>query len=82
MVHRVFVDFGNADDRGRVRLNTEGTIDDLCNQDIELVEGLELILYQVGVEMKATVTYSHEESQWVAKADWWGYIEKNSIVVP
>lgn len=82
MTARVFVDFGNADDRGRVRLDTPGTIDDLCNQGIELVEGLELTLYQVEVEMKARVTYSLEEQQWVAKADWLGYIDKNSIVVP
>lgn len=82
MTHRVFVDFGNADTQGRVRLNCEGTIDDLCNQGIELVEGLELLLYQEYVEMKATVTYSLEEQQWVAKADWLGYIDKNSIVVP
>lgn len=82
MTHRVFVDFGNADDKGRVRLNTAGTIDDLCNQGIELVEGLELLLYQEYVEMKAVVTYSLEEQMWVAKVGWLGYIEKNSIIVP
>lgn len=82
MPYRVFVDFGNADARGRVRLNTAGTIQDLCHQGVELVEGLELILYQEYVEMKATVTYCLEEQMWVGKVDWWGYIEKNSVVVP
>ena len=67
MTQRVFVDFNNADDRGRVRLNTPGTIDDLCNQGIELVEGLELTLYQVEVEIKGVVEYSLEEQMWVAR---------------
>jgi hypothetical protein len=65
--YKVFVDFNNTDDRGRIRLDTPGTIDDLCDQGIELVEGLELTLYQVDVEMKAVVEYSLEEQQWVAR---------------
>lgn len=80
--YRVFVDFGNADDRGRVRLNTAGTIQDLCNQGIELVEGLELLLYQEFVEMKGVVEYSLEERIWVAKTDWFDHIVKDSVVVP
>jgi hypothetical protein len=80
-MQRVFVDFGNADVEGRVRLNTAGTIDDLCDQGIELVEGLELTLYQEYVEMKAVVTYSLEEQMWVAKVDWFDRY-KDSVVIP
>lgn len=82
MTGRVFVDFGNADDMGRVRLNTVGTINDLCDQGIELVEGLELTLYQEEVEMQAVVEYSLEEQQWVAKVDWFDYVSRDSVVIP
>ena len=67
MAGRVFVDFNNTDDKGRVRLNTEGTIDDLRSQGIELVEGLELTMYQVEVEMQGVVEYSLEERMWVSR---------------
>ena len=41
---RIFVDFNNADNEGRVRLTCQGTINDLMKKNIELEEGLEVIL--------------------------------------
>jgi len=39
------VDFQNADEAGRVRLNTAGTLEDLARQGVQLCEGLVLDLY-------------------------------------
>ena len=33
---RIFADFNNADENGRLRLNCTGTIEDLARQKIEL----------------------------------------------
>ena len=67
---KVFADFHNADGKGRLRLNCKGTIDDLAYQNIELSEGLELILADDEVEGKGRATYSESENIWVAEIDW------------
>ena len=40
----IYADFHNADSQGRVRLNSQGTLDDLRDGGIRLREGLELRL--------------------------------------
>ncbi|MFM2303493.1 MAG: hypothetical protein RLZZ135_902 [Cyanobacteriota bacterium] len=42
---RVFIDFHNADEHGRLRLNCIGTIEDLARQQAELENGQRLTLY-------------------------------------
>lgn len=76
---KIYADFQNADPQGRVRLNCNGTVEDLSRQQIELREGLHLILYADDVNAKGeeddllaegVVTYSQEEHCWVAAIDW------------
>jgi hypothetical protein len=67
---RVSVDFQNCDVLGRVRLNTVGTLQDLNNLGVVLQEGLEVHLYCMELEGDGTVTYSKEETLWVARVDW------------
>jgi hypothetical protein len=43
---RVFVDFQNTDAKGRVRLSSVGTCEDLQRQQIRLTKGLFLTLYE------------------------------------
>jgi hypothetical protein len=79
-MQRIFVDFHNADQEGRVRLNTAGTIADLADQGVELREGLPLSLYsdddidEAGQPAELTVdgvvSYSKSENCWVAAIDW------------
>src|SRR5437870_13888974 len=75
----VYADFQNADSSGRVRLNCAGTIDDLSRQQIELREGLGVVLYSDDADekghparliAKGTVAFSQEEQCWVAAIDW------------
>ena len=42
---RIYADFHNADSQGHLRLNCIGTIEDLAQQHIDLIEGLFLTLY-------------------------------------
>lgn len=67
---RVFVDFHNADDRGRLRLNSIGTIEDLVRQHIELENGQRLILYGEELEVDGVVQFSEDEKIWVVAIDW------------
>jgi hypothetical protein len=67
---KIFADFHNADERGRLRLNCVGTIEDLSHQNIKLKEGQFLTLYSEELEVDGVVQYSEEESLWVAVIDW------------
>ncbi|MEG4487342.1 MULTISPECIES: hypothetical protein [unclassified Microcoleus] len=67
---RIFADFHNADEQGRLRLNCVGTIEDLSRQNIKLEDGKFLALYNEELEVDGVVQYSEEESLWVAVIDW------------
>ncbi|MGL5060971.1 MAG: hypothetical protein ACRC62_13435 [Microcoleus sp.] len=67
---RIFADFHNADERGRLRLNCVGTIEDLSRLNIKLQDGQLLTLYSEELEIDGVVQYSQEESLWVAEIDW------------
>ncbi|MEP6517718.1 hypothetical protein [Microcoleus vaginatus] len=67
---RIFTDFHNADEQGRLRLNCVGTIEDLSHQNIKLEDGQLLALYDEELEVDGVVQYSEEESLWVAVIDW------------
>jgi hypothetical protein len=68
---KIFADFQNADRLGRLRLNCAGTLEDLLSQQVELREGMQMILTDgEGIETEGTATYSDEEKIWTAKIDW------------
>jgi hypothetical protein len=67
---RVFVDFHNADEQGRLRLNCIGTIEDLARQQTELENGQQLRLYSEDLEVDGVVQFSADEKVWVATIDW------------
>jgi hypothetical protein len=67
---RIFADFHNADNQGRLRLNCIGTVEDLAHQNIELQDGKLLTLYSEDLEVQGVVQYSTEEYLWVAAIDW------------
>ena len=77
---RIFVDFHNADQEGRVRLNTAGTIADLADHGVEVREGLPLTLYSdddiddagqpAELSVDGVVAYSQSENCWVGVIDW------------
>jgi hypothetical protein len=68
---KIYADFNSADRSGRLRLNCAGTIEDLLRHQIELHEGMSLILKNdEGLETEGIVAYSHDEAIWTAKIDW------------
>jgi hypothetical protein len=67
---RVFVDFHNADEQGRLRLNCVGSIEDLAHQRAALRTGQSLTLYSEDLEVDGVIEFSEEEKVWVAMIDW------------
>jgi hypothetical protein len=67
---RVFVDFHNADEQGRLRLNCIGTIEDLARQHIELENGQRLMLYGEDLEVDGVIQFSEDEKIWVVAINW------------
>jgi hypothetical protein len=67
---RIFIDFHNADEYGRLRLNCIGTIEGLARQQAELENGQRLMLYGEDLEIDGIVQLSEEEKIWVAVIDW------------
>lgn len=75
---RIYADFHNADVHGRLRLNCNGTAEDLARHAITLREGMRLTLYSDDVDDKGQLdellvdgvaSYSDEEDCWVATID-------------
>ena len=62
----VYADFHNADTRGRVRLNCDGTTRDLADKGIMLKDGLRLTLSDDELEAEGVVHFAEEEKLWVA----------------
>lgn len=69
-VVRIYADFHNADEQGRLRLNCVGTIEDLARYRVKLHEGEKLVLYSEELEADGLVQYSAIERLWVASIDW------------
>jgi hypothetical protein len=70
-MERIFADFNNADKRGRVRLNCDGSIKDIERSGVKLLEGKEIQLSDgEDLETKGILHYSKEENIWVAEIDW------------
>ncbi|MBN8787898.1 MAG: hypothetical protein J0I84_12470 [Terrimonas sp.] len=68
---KIFVDFNNADSKGRIRLNTDGTLKDIKKKEIKLEIGLEIILSDYDeFETLGVIEFSLEEKIWVARIDW------------
>ena len=69
-VARIYADFHNADEQGKLRLNCVGTIEDLARYRVELRDGEKLVLYSEELEVDGVVQYSDVERLWVAAIDW------------
>ncbi len=70
-IPKIFVDFNNSDPNGRVRLNTNGTFEDIERMKIQLKEGMQIRLDDNdGLTTVGRLKYSTEENIWVAEINW------------
>lgn len=75
---KIYADFNNTDIHGRLRLNCVGTTKDLARHNVELRDGLTLLLYADDLDddgqpdqllAEGVVSYSENEHIWVAAID-------------
>ena len=70
-IPKIFADFNNVDKNGKVRLNTSGSLKDIQRLQIDLKEGMEILLDdQDGLVTMGQLGYSEEEKIWVAEINW------------
>lgn len=70
MYIKIYGDFQNADPNGNIRLNTQGTKDDLALLNVALEPEMEVLVSDGELEAQGIVKYSDEENIWVAQIDW------------
>lgn len=66
---KIYADFNNSDELGRVRLNTVGSLEDLDRNRGELTEGLKVTLYTPG-EFEVQGVLLFEDGIWRSVPDW------------
>jgi hypothetical protein len=66
---RIYADFQNTDPRGRIRLNTVGSQLDLEGEELELRDGLELVVYSEDLEAHG-VARVLDEGGWGVEINW------------
>ena len=75
---KLWVDFNNNSENG-VRLNCQGTKDDLLNQKIELKEGMQLLIWDKDFDdnnrpdnliVEAVAKYNYSQKVWEAVFEW------------
>jgi len=66
----IYADFMNADPRGRLRLNTVGTVESLAHLGLRLTDGLHIVVHDDELEADGVVSFSPEEHVWVAAINW------------
>lgn len=70
-MYTIFADFNNVDSKARIRLDTQGTFEDLKRLGIELKPGLTVMLDdREEITIQGIVEFSEDEKIWVAKIDW------------
>ena len=70
-IPKLFADFNNADQHGRVRLNTNGTFADIKKWNLKLKKGMQVLLDDNdSLTTVGQLKYSDEENIWVAEINW------------
>ena len=64
----IFADFNNTDQKGRVRLNTKGSLADITNKNIELISVKKILLNDYEeLQTLGVLYFSNEENIGVTK---------------
>ena len=67
---KIYGDFQNADQNGNIRLNTQGTQEDLALLNVDLEPEMKVLISDGELEAFGVVKFSEKENIWVAEIDW------------
>jgi hypothetical protein len=74
----IYADFNNADSKGRIRLNTEGSKQEIAAKEVDLQSGLKVMLDDdEGLSVLGIVQFSTEEKIWVVEINWDEIVVRN-----
>lgn len=74
---RIYGDFNNADELGRIRLSVAGAQEDIDRLGITLKDGMEIEVYDFDLSTEGVVRFSDLEKIWVVEIDWSKIVDKN-----
>jgi hypothetical protein len=66
---RIYADFNNSDEQGRVRLNTVKSLEDLEQNKATIKDGLSVVLYMSG-ELEVHGTLIFQDGIWNGIPEW------------
>lgn len=70
-IPKLSADFNNSDQHGRVRLNTNGTFEDIKRLNLTLKENMQVFLDDDdSLTTIGKLKFSDEENIWVAEINW------------
>jgi hypothetical protein len=67
---RIYADFHNADRKGRVRLNTQGALEDFRAIGVGPTVGMHVLLYDTEESCTEGIVEHDEIEGWIAQIDW------------
>jgi len=68
---KIYGDFNNADELGRIRLSVAGAEEDIARLGLTLKEGMEIEVTDThSLSAEGIVRFSDSENIWVAEIDW------------
>ena len=70
MSHRLYVDFNNRDENGKIRINTVGSLRDIELLKSELRSGVNVTLYDEELEFQARLERDELFNIWLGVVDW------------
>lgn len=75
---RIYGDFNNADEFGRIRLSTTGSQEDIARLGCKLKEGMFIEVYDDDLSADGVARFSESEKIWVVEVNWNEIRHKNS----
>ena len=70
MVIRIYADFNNCEENGKVRLNTNGSLGDLFRVKKQIHAGMPVWLYDEEFEVESKLEYDKKWKIWMGDPHW------------
>ena len=70
MAIRIYADFNNCEEDGKVRLNTNGSLNDLCKAKTRIRTGMWVWLYDEDFEVESKLEYHQKWQIWLGEPNW------------
>jgi hypothetical protein len=70
MAIRIYADFNNCEEDGKVRLNSRGSLDDLSQVKNKIRSSMLVWIYDEELEVETELQYSQKWKIWLGEPNW------------